>query len=193
MSKNKVRYGLKNVHYAPIRESETETVTYEKPVHFPGAVSLTLDAETGDPTKFFADDEIYFSGAGTNQGYSGTLEMASGDAKDDFDCAVMGFKKDTNGLIFENSDAQASNFALMFEFQGDQSATRYVVYNCSAARASISGATKEDTINVATDSYAMTATPSPVTHNVQAKCKKGMTGYDNFFDSVTLPAEVTAK
>ena len=192
MSKNKVRYGLKNVHYAPITKDESGTITYAKPVHFPGAVSLTLDAETGDPIKFFADDEIYYAGAGTNQGYSGTLEMASGDARDDFDCAVMGFKKDTNGLIFENSDAQASNFALMFEFQGDQSGTRYVVYNCSAARASISGATKEDTIQVATDSYALTATPAEDTHHVQAKCKKDQAAYDKFFDAVALPAEVAA-
>ena len=191
-SKNKIRYGLKNVHYSVITKSEAGAIEYAKPVHFPGAVSLTLDAETGDLVKFFADDEIYFSGAGTNQGYSGTLEMASGDARDDFDCAVMGFKKDTNGLIFENADAKASNFALLFEFQGDQSGMRYVVYNCSAARTSLSGATKKETINVATDSYSLTATPAENSHHVQAKCKKGQTGYDNFFDAVVLPAEVAA-
>lgn len=192
MSKNKIRYGLKNVHYAVITKGEAGTITYAKPVHFPGAVSLTLDSETGDPTKFFADDEIYFAGAGTNQGYSGTLEMASGDARDDFDCAVLGFKKDTNGLIFENADAKASNFALLFEFQGDQSGIRYVVYNCSAARTSLSGATKEDTITVATDSYALTATPAEDTHHVQAKCKKDQAAYETFFDSVTLPAGIAS-
>ena len=57
--KNKIRYGLKNVHYAKITKSDTGIITYEKPKPYKGAVSLTLDAETGDATKFYADDEIY--------------------------------------------------------------------------------------------------------------------------------------
>ena len=38
---NKVKYGLKNVHYAVITENNGET-TYDTPKPIPGAVNLTL-------------------------------------------------------------------------------------------------------------------------------------------------------
>ena len=153
---NKIRYGLKNVHYAPITVSEAGVVTYATPKAFKGAVSLTLDAETGDVTKFYADDVIYWQGAGANSGYTGSLEMASGDARDAFDCDCLGFSTDARGNIVENADAQSTAFALLFEFTGDSTATRYVVYNCLASRPSLSGTTKEDSISPTTDSYNLT-------------------------------------
>lgn len=186
--KNKIRYGLKNVHYAKVTVSDAGVVTYDKPKAFKGAVNLTLDAETGDVTKFYADDSVYWQGAGANSGYSGSLEMASGDARDEFDCDNLGFTKDSHGNILENSDAKATAFALMWEFDGDVSATRYVAYNCLATRPSLSGATKEDTISPATDSYNLTASPAEDTHHVQMKCPKSSTDYDTFFDAVVLPA-----
>lgn len=184
--KNKIRYGLKNVHYAKITKSDAGVITYEKPKPYKGAVSLTLDAETGDATKFYADDEIYYQGAGPNNGYAGTLEMASGDAKDEFDCDVMGFTKDVHGNIVENSEAEPEPFALLWQFAGDKSATKYVAYNCLATRASISGSTKEDTISPSTDSYSLTVSPAEDTHDVQLKCPKDSNDYETFFDAVVL-------
>ena len=184
--KNKIRYGLKNVHYAKITRNEAGTITYGTPVPYKGAVSLTLDAETGDATKFYADDSIYYQGAGPNNGYTGTLEMASGDSRDDFDCAVMGYTKDAHGNVVENSEAEPEPFALLWQFTGDRSGMKYVAYNCLATRASLSGTTKEDTISPATDSYSLTVSPAEDTHDVQLKCPSDSSDYATFFDAVVL-------
>lgn len=60
---NKVKFGLKNVHYAMLTE-EGEEVTYGTPVRIPGAVNLSMDAQ-GDTSTFYADDMAYYVTAQT--------------------------------------------------------------------------------------------------------------------------------
>ena len=48
---NKVKFNIKNVHYALLKESEGGAVTWDKPVKVPGAVSIALDA-SGEITPF---------------------------------------------------------------------------------------------------------------------------------------------
>lgn len=55
--KDKVKFGIKNVHYALLTDETTPT--FETPVAIPGAVSLSLEAN-GDSSSFHADDMQYF-------------------------------------------------------------------------------------------------------------------------------------
>jgi len=55
---NKVKFGLKNVHYSVVTETDG-TITYDTPESIPGAVNLTLDA-AGESVQFYADDSVYF-------------------------------------------------------------------------------------------------------------------------------------
>ena len=56
---NKVKFGLKNCHYAKATFDEDGSVTYAKPVRIPGAVSLSMDAN-GEIEPFYADNIAYF-------------------------------------------------------------------------------------------------------------------------------------
>ena len=73
-SKNKVKFNIRNVHYAKLTVSETGEVTFAKPVPMPGAVSLSLDPN-GEPSVFYADGYAYYT-ISNNQGYEGDLELA---------------------------------------------------------------------------------------------------------------------
>lgn len=185
---NKIKYGLKNVYYAVATIAADNSATYGEPVAFPGAVNLSLDAE-GETSTFWADNIAYYI-TNTNNGYTGSLEMAR--VTDSFAADVLGEITDTAGLTYEVQDKEPVHFALMFQFEGDEKATRHVIYNCVASRPSISGATKEDTIEPQTETIDITATSVYVSgigkNVVKSRTPEDSDSYDTFFTAVKLPA-----
>ena len=155
-TENKVKYGLKNVHYAVLTPGEAGTVTFAKPVRIPGAVNLSLNAQ-GDETKFYADDMAYYVTT-ANDGYSGDLEIAV--VPDSFRKDVLKETEDeTDKVLLENAAAEPAHFALLFEFDGDQKATRHVLYSCACSRPGISSSTRTNAKTPSTDTLAITASP----------------------------------
>ena len=155
---NKVKYGLKNAHYALLTIGEDGTVTYGKPIPIPGSVSLTMDAQ-GDTSTFYADNMAYFVTA-ANDGYSGTFEVAL--IPDQFRQDVLHETMDEAAqVLVENINNQTSPFALLFEFDGDKKAIRHVLYNCTCTRPSVSGGTTNNTKEPSTETMNLTASPLP--------------------------------
>lgn len=154
MAENKIKYGLKNVYYAVATIASDGSATYSTPVAFPGAVSLSL-SPNGETSPFYADNIAYWVGV-SNTGYEGDLEMAK--VIDSFKTDVLGYKRDNKDVIFEDANAGATHFALMFQFEGDQKATRHVMYNCTAARPDAAGSTKAESIEPQTETVSITAT-----------------------------------
>lgn len=152
---NKIKYGLKNVYYAVATiDASTNTATYGTPVQWLGAVNLSMDAQ-GEETKFRADNIDYWIGT-SNNGYSGNFESAL--IPDSFKTDVLGYIADSNGVLVEDANAKTVHFALLFQFEGDDKATRHVLYNVTCGRPSITGATTEETLEPQTETVTFTAT-----------------------------------
>lgn len=174
--KNKVKFGLKNCHYALVTLAEDGKVTFGTPVAMPGAVSLSLDAE-GENEPFYADDSVYYM-VSDNNGYSGDLELAL--IPESFLTDIMHETEDSNGVLYENKDVEPEHFALLFEFTGDQRKIRHCMYYCSATRPSVSGNTREDSTEVQTETLSLTVSPLP---GGPVKVKTGTNTTDAVYDA----------
>ena len=183
--KNKVKFNLKNAHYAMLSVSEEGEISYGKPVPMPGSVSISLDAN-GEPENFYADGVAYYV-INNNMGYDGDLELAM--IPESFRTDALGEKLDDKGVLIENAEVELSSFALLFEFDGDQRHIRHVLYNCSASRPGIEGKTNEESREVQTETLTVKATPLP---SGMVKAKTGDTTdaavYNGWYAAVYMPA-----
>ncbi len=182
--KNKVRFGLKNCHYAKATFDEDGNVTYGTPVRLPGAVSLSMDPE-GENENFYADDIVYYV-LNNNAGYEGDLELAL--IPEEFLKDILHEEEDENGVLAENANTTFERFALLFEFTGDQNAIRHVLYCCSASRPSMEGETKEDEKEVKTEELSIIAS-ALANGYVKAKTSVNTSKavYDGWYNEVYIP------
>lgn len=184
---NKVKYGLKNVHYAVGTPANNGSFTYETPVRIPGAVNLSFEAQ-GETSPFYADDGTYFVG-NSNSGYQGDLEVAKFPVS--FRKDVLGEAEDGNGVVYEDANAPVVHFALLFEFDGDESATRYVMPNCTATRPSVASTTKTETTEVQTETSTISAKaayiPAIDKYVPKAYAEKTQTPYATWYETVYQP------
>lgn len=152
---DKVKFNLKNVHMAPIKEILGQQ-SWDKPIRVPGAVTLTLEP-SGDVAPFYADGITYYNSV-ANNGYTGDLEMAL------FPAEILKtiYKMEEGNeskVITENAFKEPVPFALLFEEDGDSSGTKFVLYNTSATRPSRSFSTNTESKNVQTQKISITAAP----------------------------------
>jgi len=167
MSANKVKYGLKNVHYALVTETVVTTgadagktvSSYGTVKALAGAVSLSLSS-SASKSVFRADDSDYYVSYGQG-GYEGDLEIAR--VNEDFLKDVLGLKEDTDGILVEDSAAfkTVNYFALTFEFDGDKRETKHCLYKCSASRPDIASQTTGEggSTDPQTETLTITAVP----------------------------------
>lgn len=165
MGANKVKYGLKNVHYALVTEtvatdgSGAITSTYGSLKALAGVVSLSLSS-SASKSVFRADDSDYFITYGQG-GYEGDLEVAR--VNEGFLKDVLNLREDDDKILVEDSNAfkTVNYFALVFEFDGDQQATKHCLYKCSASRPNIASQTtgENGSIEPQTETLTITAVP----------------------------------
>ena len=189
MAENKVKYGLKNVHIAPITAEnknytaeEENAYTYGEWFAYPGAVSLTGSSKSTS-TKFYADDTVY-SETYTDNGYDLTFESAR--MIDEF-CEKI--------LNEQDGRQKASNkpvaFALCGEFDGDKQKGRFIFWKCDISkRPDFTTKTNEDNgATPQTDTITATASPRVDTEDIKSVCYPDWAVYDTLYTAVPKPSE----
>ena len=187
---NKIKFGISHLYYVPVTSTSAEgVITYGTVTPWPGAVSLSLDAQ-GTTNPFYADNVIYWQ-AEASSGYEGDLEVAL--IPDSFRVDIMGETLDSKGFYVEKSNSVPKEFALLFQFEGDESATRHCFYRCTATRPSVSGSTKEDTIEPQTETVTLTAMGRINDTVVKSRCpytSSTTSAYALWFDAVQEPTAI---
>lgn len=185
---NKVKFGLSNVTVWPIESVETDgKLTYGEKIAVPGGVSLTMDPEeTSEP--FYADNVIYYVSA-TNSGYSGDLEIAL--VPQEFQEKILGQRVDDAGVLVESTDDKPKEFAMAWQFEGDENAVRHLFPRCSAGRTTIAGKTKEDTVAPETENLKLTAMGRIDNHIAKCSCPETATPYESWLDTPYEPTFTT--
>lgn len=180
---SKVKFGLKNVHIAPITGIVENKYTYGDIIKVPGAVSIALDPQ-GDSSDFYADNVKYFS-AFANDGYSGDFVMAM--ITDEIREKIFGETKDSNGALIENVNDTFKPFALGFQIEGDAENRRFWYYNCACSRPKNEAKTIEKSKDPSTDSLTINAMARETDGKVRAllpESTTNQTAYASFFDEV---------
>lgn len=152
---DKVKFGIKNVHVFPIVSVTAGVPTYGDVIDVPGAVSFSMSAQ-GDINKFYADNIVYYQSS-ANNGYEGDLTLAL--IPEAFYEKIFGQTPDANGVMTENAAVEAKAFAMTFEEDGDQTGTKFVLYNCTATRPTKELQTIEDSKTPVTQTLTVSAVP----------------------------------
>lgn len=183
-NKNIIEYGICNVHYAKITNSGLSgTYTYDTPKKLEGAVSITI-SPIGESTSLYGDN-VELMEIATNGGYDGTISFLN--INNDFRKDILGEIVDTAGVQIEESTAKPSEFALMFEFDGDVNETRHVLYRCKCKRPNLSSKTQTNTVEHETQELSLSVRPRITDKRVKAKIEntvEGKTVYDAWFTKV---------
>lgn len=151
---DKVKFGIKNVHVFPITAEVGGVPTYGSVINIPGTVSLSLDKQ-GDTNDFYADNIKYYTSV-ANNGYSGSLTVAV--IPDEFRTQILKYITDNNDVLVEDI-AEPTHFAMTFEEDGDQTGTKFVLYNGTASRPSLDKSTTTDSKEPSTQELDVSFAP----------------------------------
>lgn len=184
----RVRYGLKNLHYALATAGEGGALTYATPVPVPGAKTISL-APAGTAIDEPADDVVWYH-KDTNDGYTGSIEFEDTADGDAFMAEVLGQTTDANDVTFEAATDEYKEFALLGQFTlegGSNSETgkRFCFFRCVASRPNTDGQTREVSgLTIATNTVNITAMARISDDMVKASCVSTSDAYASWFESV---------
>lgn len=183
MAKNKVEFGISQLHVGTYAVGANNAVTLGTPYHQEGAVSFSPE-ESSERNVFHADNIEYWVG------YSGgTIEGDITVAKfdDEFKTEFLGYRTLTNGGLANVKNATKPSVYIAFQVEGDAEARRVILYNCSLGAITRAYNTITETKEPDTEALGVTAVGDNATGVTMAVLKPGDTGYATLFSAPTAP------
>lgn len=180
---NKVEFGISNLYVGTYSVNAQGTVTLGTPYHQAGAVNLSVEAES-ESNDFYADNIKYWSGFSDN-GFTGTIEVAKFDAA--FKTQFLGYQTLADGGIAAVKGAQKPNTYIMFQTEGDESARRVIMYNVALGSIDREYATIEESKEPTTESMDITVTGDNATGLTIVSYDADASGYATLFTNPPVP------
>ena len=181
--KNKVSFGLSQVHIGTFTVGDEGAVVLGTPYHVPGAVKLSFKPE-GDSNTFYADNSAYYSKFSDN-GFSGDLEMAR--FPDEFKVQFLGSVKLDDGGVAQVKGAKNPNVYIAFQTEGDIQSRRGILYNVALGGIEEEKSTTEDKMEVTTEKIGITVVGDNITGITKATYNVGDAGYETLFSAPPVP------
>lgn len=188
MGKDKVKFNLKNAHWALLEIAEDNTPRFGSWRRWPGSVSISLDAQ-GEITPFYADGIKYYQSS-SNDGYEGDFESAL--VPENFRMEVLGEQLDDKGVLIESAAVNVKSFAFAYEVDSDKKGRRNLLYNCTVTRPGMASTTSEGKKEPETDKITISAAPLPGSELVKATTSSQTDAevYDNWYKEVYYTADI---
>lgn len=183
MAKNKVEFGISNLHIFTYTVGEGGTVTLGTPYHQPGAISFSPEQDSNE-NRLDADDMAYWSEY-TEGPFSGDLEVALFD--DDFKTQFLGYANFSGGGLAQVKNAVKPSVGIAFEVKGDQEKRRVVFYNCSFGAITRSYETIGEEKEPATETIPVTCTGDNGTGITKVSFKPADSAYATIFTAPPVP------
>ena len=185
MAENKVVFGLSNVYVGTYSVNTYGTASLGTPMHVPGAVNLSIEADT-EETVFWADNVKYYV-TNADNGFTGTLEMAY--IPDTFKINYMNYKQLSDGGIAQIKGQDNKTIYFMFESSGDAENRRAIFYNVNIGPISREYSTTEATKDPKTASLPITIVGDNQTGVTRAVYSPtASTAYNAMFTSPPSPS-----
>lgn len=182
--KDKVLYGVSNLHFGEYEVSATGEVTLGTPFHLPGTTSIELEPESDD-NKTYADNVVYYSNY-SNNGKSGTITNML--FSDEFKTRFLNYITLADGGVAEVKGMQSAPCYIMFQAEGDKLGRRFIAYNVALGQISRNYETTEDSIEPATGELPITINGDNGTGIIMVSYEKGNAAYNSLFSTPPVPA-----
>ena len=186
MAKNKVEFGISNLHIGTYTVVDGAAVL-GTPYHQKGAVSFSPEQDSNENI-FYADDIAYWSEYSDGP-FSGDLEVALFD--DEFKTQFLGYKALTGGGIANVKNPEKKNVYIAFDIKGDAEGRRAIFYNCALGAITREYNTIEDEKAPATETIGITCTGDDVSGVIKAVFKPADTAYSTLYTAPTAPTIAT--
>ena len=184
MAKNRVKFGLEELHYA-IEQSDD---VYGEWQEWPGAVSLEREPNS-EQSNFYADDMNYYV-VSIDNGYNYTLTTAL--IPEEVEQEVLGDQVDEEtGIMTESRDSTVKRIALGYSIKGDVQKRKFVDYGVILSRPTTSAETTTDTAEPQTDEISATCVGlrnKPATR-IKTSSKTSEEILNKWWDKVIMPGE----